>query len=93
MFEGLFGGTPFTYTGKYFQVHEATLRPGPVQQPHVPVLVAGGGEQVTLRQVAQFADVASFGADKWAGSAPNPVDIVRKYDVLRQHCADARTRL
>jgi alkanesulfonate monooxygenase SsuD/methylene tetrahydromethanopterin reductase-like flavin-dependent oxidoreductase (luciferase family) len=52
----------------------------------VPVLVAGGGEQVTLRQVARFADVASFGADKWAGGAPTPADIVRKYDVLRQHC-------
>ena len=84
--EGLWSSTPFTYTGKHFQVHEATLRPGPVQQPHVPVLVAGGGEQVTLRQVAQFADVASFGADKWAGSAPTSTDIVRKYGVLRQHC-------
>jgi alkanesulfonate monooxygenase SsuD/methylene tetrahydromethanopterin reductase-like flavin-dependent oxidoreductase (luciferase family) len=84
--EGLWGSTPFTYTGKHFQVHEATIRPGPVQQPHVPVLVAGGGEQVTLRQVAQFADVASFGADKWAGSALTPTDIMRKYSVLRQHC-------
>ena len=31
--EGLWGSTPFTYTGKHFQVHEATVRPGPVQQP------------------------------------------------------------
>jgi alkanesulfonate monooxygenase SsuD/methylene tetrahydromethanopterin reductase-like flavin-dependent oxidoreductase (luciferase family) len=85
--EGLWESTPFTYTGKYFRVREATLRPGPVQQPHVPLLLAGGGERVTLRQVAQFADVANFGADKRVGSAFTPADIVRKYGVLRQHCA------
>jgi alkanesulfonate monooxygenase SsuD/methylene tetrahydromethanopterin reductase-like flavin-dependent oxidoreductase (luciferase family) len=84
--EGLWGSTPFTYTGKYFQVSEANVRPGPVQQPHVPVLLAGGGERVTLRQVAQFADIANFGPDKRVGSAFTPDDIVRKYMVLRQHC-------
>ena len=85
--EGLWQGTPFTYTGKHFQVNEATLRPGPVQQPHVPVLLAGGGERVTLRQVARFADAANFGPDKRVGSAFTPDDIARKYAVLRQHCA------
>ncbi len=85
--EGLWGSTPFTYTGKHFQVSEATVRPGPVQQPHVPVLLAGGGERVTLRQVAQFADVANFGADKRVGGAFTPADIARKYAVLRKHCA------
>jgi alkanesulfonate monooxygenase SsuD/methylene tetrahydromethanopterin reductase-like flavin-dependent oxidoreductase (luciferase family) len=84
--KGMWGDTPFTYTGKHFQVSEATVRPGPVQQPHVPLLIAGGGERVTLRQVAQFADVANFGPDKRAGSAFTPADIVRKYAVLAQHC-------
>ena len=84
--EGLWGSTPFTYNGKYFQVREANVRPGPVQQPHVPVLLAGGGERVTLRQVAQFADIANFAADKRVGNAFTPSDIVRKYAVLRQHC-------
>ncbi|MBV9441984.1 MAG: LLM class flavin-dependent oxidoreductase [Acidobacteriaceae bacterium] len=80
-------GIPFTFSGKHFQVSEATLRPGPVQQPHVPVLLAGGGERVTLRQVARFADVANFGPDQRAGGAFTPADIMRKYTVLRQHCA------
>jgi alkanesulfonate monooxygenase SsuD/methylene tetrahydromethanopterin reductase-like flavin-dependent oxidoreductase (luciferase family) len=84
--KGLWGSTPFTYTGTHFQVSEANVRPGPVQQPHVPVLLAGGGERVTLRHVAQCADVANFGADKRVGSAFTPADIVRKYAVLRQHC-------
>lgn len=85
--KGLWRGIPFTFSGKHFQVSDATLRAGPVQQPHVPVLLAGGGERVTLRQVAQFADVANFGANKRAGGAFTPADIVRKYTVLRQHCA------
>jgi alkanesulfonate monooxygenase SsuD/methylene tetrahydromethanopterin reductase-like flavin-dependent oxidoreductase (luciferase family) len=84
--EGLWGSTAFTYTGKYFQVSEANVRPGPMQQSHVPILIAGGGERVTLRQVAQFADVANFGPDRRVGGAFTPDDIVRKYTVLRQHC-------
>lgn len=84
---GLWRGVPFTFSGKHFQVSEATLRPGPVQQPRVPVLLAGGGERVTLRQVAHYADVANFGPDKRVGSAFTAADIVRKYAVLRQHCA------
>jgi hypothetical protein len=33
----------------------------PVLAPHVPLLVAGGGERITLRQVAQHADACTFG--------------------------------
>jgi len=86
--EGLWAETPFTYNGTYFQVSEANVRPGPVQLPHVPVLLAGGGERVTLRQVAQFADIANFGPDRRVGSAFTPADILRKYDVLAQYCAE-----
>jgi len=84
---GLWESRSLTYTGKHFQVQQAHVRPGPVQQPHVPVLIAGGGEQVTLRQVVQFADVANFCAHRWAGSAFTEEDVVRKYTVLREHCA------
>jgi alkanesulfonate monooxygenase SsuD/methylene tetrahydromethanopterin reductase-like flavin-dependent oxidoreductase (luciferase family) len=61
---------------------------GPVQQPHVPILIAGGGEQVTLRQVAQYADVSNFGPYSWTGGAYNPADVGRKYEALRKHCAE-----
>jgi alkanesulfonate monooxygenase SsuD/methylene tetrahydromethanopterin reductase-like flavin-dependent oxidoreductase (luciferase family) len=83
---GLWGEQPFTYQGKHFQVAEATGAPGPMQQPHVPLLIAGGGERVTLRQVAQYADVSNFGAHAWAGGAFTPEDVRRKYDALRGHC-------
>lgn len=60
---------------------------GPVQQPHVPLLIAGGGEQVTLRQVAQYADACNFGPYSWTGGAYTKADVGRKYEALRKHCA------
>jgi alkanesulfonate monooxygenase SsuD/methylene tetrahydromethanopterin reductase-like flavin-dependent oxidoreductase (luciferase family) len=67
----------------------AWLRPGPVQEPHVPVLIGGGGERTTLRQVAELADVSNFAPHEWAGSAFDINDVARKYGVLRDFCAAA----
>jgi alkanesulfonate monooxygenase SsuD/methylene tetrahydromethanopterin reductase-like flavin-dependent oxidoreductase (luciferase family) len=86
--EGLWSGEPFTYHGEHFDVVDATVSPGPIQQPYVPLLIGGGGEKVTLRQVAERADVSNFAPHEWAGSAFSPADVARKYDVLRAHCAD-----
>jgi alkanesulfonate monooxygenase SsuD/methylene tetrahydromethanopterin reductase-like flavin-dependent oxidoreductase (luciferase family) len=83
---GVWGESPLTYEGKYFRVTEARVSPGPIQLPRVPILIAGGGERVTLRQVAQFADAANFGPGTAMGNAWTPDDIRRKYAVLRQHC-------
>ena len=39
---GLWSGEPFSFQGDYFQVHEMTLLPTPVQKPRIPILVGGG---------------------------------------------------
>lgn len=70
-------------------LNQAGLRPGPVQEPHVPVLIGGGGEKTTLRQVAELADVSNFAPHEWAGSAFDVADVARKYGVLRDYCAAA----
>ncbi|MCU1491085.1 MAG: class flavin-dependent oxidoreductase [Acidimicrobiaceae bacterium] len=85
---GLWSGEPFTYEGKHFQVKDAALRTLPVQQPHVPILIGGGGERVTLRQVARYADMSNFAPHEWAGAAYKTSDVERKYAVLKQHCLD-----
>jgi alkanesulfonate monooxygenase SsuD/methylene tetrahydromethanopterin reductase-like flavin-dependent oxidoreductase (luciferase family) len=86
--QGLWKGKPFTYSGDFFDVSDAVMSPGPVQRPHIPVLIGGGGERVTLRQVAQRADVSNMSPHEWAGSAFSADDVARKYDVLRGHCRD-----
>jgi len=68
-----------TFAGKYYDVKRAQSDPKPLQQPHPPIWIGGGGEQLTLRVVARHADCSNFGGspEAWA----------HKRDVLRQHCA------
>lgn len=58
----LLRGETVTFAGKYVQVDGAMLNPPPIQQPYVPILVAGGGERTTLRYVAEHADACNLGA-------------------------------
>src|SRR5207248_8679402 len=60
--------------------------PAPVQQPRLPLLIAGGGERMTLHQVAEYADASNFGAHSYTGSAVTLADVERKYAALQQHC-------
>ena len=67
-----------TFAGKYFQVKDAILEPKPVQKPHPPILVGGGGEQLTLKVAAKQANMVN-----WFG----PPEVVKhKLEVLARHC-------
>lgn len=85
----LLRGEQVTYQGEHFGANGAILQPPPVQQPYVPILVAGGGERTTLRFVAQYADASNLGAASWAGGAFTPDDARQKFDILHRHCAEA----
>ena len=87
--QALWRGEEVTSQDGSGRLDRAWLRPGPVQEPHVPVLIGGGGERTTLRQVAELADVSNFAPHEWAGSAFDVSDVARKYGVLRDHCVAA----
>ncbi len=66
------------FVGKYYQIQGAINQPKGVQQPHIPLLIGGGGEKVTLRLVAQYANACNVGGD-----IPT---IKHKFAVLKHHC-------
>ena len=68
------------FEGTYYQVKGAINQPKGVQKPHIPLLIGGGGEKVTLRLVAQYADGCNIGGD-----IPT---IKHKLAVLKQHCEE-----
>ena len=45
---------PLDFDGKHYKLHEAVLLPRPKQR--VPIVIGGGGRQVTLPLVARYAD-------------------------------------
>jgi F420-dependent oxidoreductase-like protein len=73
-----------TFHGRFFRVEDAILEPKPAQKPHPPVLIAGSGERMTLRAVAQLADACNLVGSDVAQTR-------RKLVVLRRHC-DAANR-
>jgi F420-dependent oxidoreductase-like protein len=78
---GLLTQTTTTFKGEYFTLDEARCEPKPVQQPHPPICIGGGGERRTLRSVARYAQHWN-----WVGG---PVDQwVAKREVLHQRCAE-----
>lgn len=41
------------FEGEYYQIRGAINQPKGVQRPHIPLLIGGSGEQITLKLVAQ----------------------------------------
>jgi alkanesulfonate monooxygenase SsuD/methylene tetrahydromethanopterin reductase-like flavin-dependent oxidoreductase (luciferase family) len=85
---GLWSGEPFDYRGEQVAARSDGGFLGPVQAPYVPLLLAGGGERVTLRQVARFADASNMGAHDTTGSAATEEAIARKFGKLGEYCAE-----
>jgi F420-dependent oxidoreductase-like protein len=67
-----------TFEGKYYQIRGAINQPKGVQRPHIPMMIGGSGEQVTLKLVAQYGDACNLIGD--------PAALEHKFAVLKQHC-------
>src|SRR5438132_9860787 len=54
--KGFFTGQPFTFSGKHYSIKDAEGSPSPVQKPHPPLLLGGGGRRM-LSLAAREADI------------------------------------
>src|SRR5258708_16977378 len=66
------------FEGKYYQVRGAINQPKGVQQPHIPILIGGGGEKGTLKLVAQYADACNVFGDLET--------VKHQFALLKAHC-------
>jgi len=72
------------FEGEHYTLAGAICQPKPVQDPHIPFWIAGGGEQLTLNVAARYAGYTNF--------ANGDLDVFNhKSEVLSGHCADVGT--
>jgi len=74
---GMLDGTEPTARGDRYHARATRNLPAPVQA-HLPICVGGGGERVTLKLVARYADLNNVG-----GGIEN---VRRKERILLEHC-------
>jgi F420-dependent oxidoreductase-like protein len=70
-------GDEHPFQGEYYRIERPLNLPQSLSRPHPPILIAGSGEQRTLRLVARYAATCNL--------RPGP-EIPQKLEVLRQHC-------
>ena len=77
MFDGELGSQR-GFEGRHYRPTRLLNSPQSISRPRVPIMIGGGGEQKTLRLVAQYGDASNvFGG---------PEKIHHKWEVLRRHC-------
>ncbi|MEU4688790.1 LLM class F420-dependent oxidoreductase [Actinoplanes sp. NPDC023714] len=67
------------FQGRHYSIDKPINEPKGVRKPHPSFWLGGGGEKVTLKLVAQYADGSNLGNG-------DPEIIKQKLAVLRQHC-------
>ncbi len=79
--KALFNEKTANFKGRHYSLTDASLEPKPVQSP-LPLLIGGGGEQVTLKITARWADEWNV----WG----TPETLKKKMAILDDHCRALR---
>jgi F420-dependent oxidoreductase-like protein len=68
------------YQGKHYTLKDAVCEPKPLQKPHPPITVGGGGEKLTMKITAKYADRFDW------GSLSSVEDYKSKLKLLQEQC-------
>lgn len=85
----LFTEEQVDHAGTYYRVEKAECRPKTIQQPHPPILIAGGGREI-LTLAAREADIVAIvpegitGAGKLAADAVTLATMARQVELVRE---------
>lgn len=77
----MWSGTTEPFVGKHYRLEQPINEPGPISDPHPPIMIGGNGERKTLRMVAQYGDACNL-------LTTDIPTLKHKLDVLRRHCED-----
>ena len=67
--KGAFGAGPFSFAGEHYTIAELDGYPKPVQQPHPPIFVGGGGRRI-LSLAGRQADIVGLAPRILPGPEP-----------------------
>jgi len=68
-----------SFDGKHYHIRDTVCDPKPLQKPHPPITIGGGGERYTLKVVAAYAD-------RW-NAFGSPDEYIRKLGILKKYCS------
>ena len=69
--KGCFGAGPFSFAGEHYTITDYEAQPKPVQQPHPPFFIGGGG-RATLELAAREAQTVGLAPRILRGGVPDP---------------------
>ena len=69
--KGCFGDGPFSFAGTHYTITDFDAYPKPVQRPHPPILIGGGGRR-TLSLAGREATIVGLAPRILASGAPDP---------------------
>jgi probable F420-dependent oxidoreductase len=72
--KGCFADGPFSFSGEHYTIRDLDLHPKPVQRPHPPFMIGGGGRR-TLALAGREADIVGLAPRILSGERSDPASL------------------